>query len=636
MKKKTGILIGIVVILIILITVGVFMVLYFMTDIFKSNQQLFWQYASNSNQLVKMISSENEISQKAWKENHSYTAKGDLNIAVTKETGTKEIKIGTTAKHSQNTGRTYSDITLYNGEAELLKTSYINSGDIYALYCKDIYEPYYIGFRSSDLKEFISKMEMPENSMQILELLLLRENSLTKEEITYLLETYSRVLIDSIPQEKYTKTEKTTININNQKYEVVGYQLQLNQEDFKKIVVSILTKAKEDEQTIQILSKLVENAENLDIKNVIEQEIITIQASGAREFNFTISVYNVGKGFTRIQMSDNEKVELILEIDDSQAKKQTAILQFNYLDLEDKGEADIAKSDIGLKVTLEKQVLDNMTIYTTNIFDTQNGNEVTINTSLGNIVDDKIENNSKITMLDNDTTIETSYYKKIQATTEEVDIQELTDSSAVIINNYPKEQLEKFFAGIGNKLEEVIPEKIGQLNIQMTEAQDSLYYLEGIVSSVFAVMNANGMSQVVSATGMTMVSGLKQVALLMNNSVENSIGNVSTSLAEQEKQAFNQKFEMYKGEDINGTLVKSLLSMITTNNTNYVDDNEKIVKVRLDGNKIKKPEDWNEQGESDTTKLAVLKDKINSGSKYNVVIEYNTKGMVEIITIMEI
>ena len=73
MKKKTGIIIGIIAILIVLIAVGIFAVLYFMTDIFKSSKQLFWEYASKSNQLAKMISSENESNQKAWKESHSYS-----------------------------------------------------------------------------------------------------------------------------------------------------------------------------------------------------------------------------------------------------------------------------------------------------------------------------------------------------------------------------------------------------------------------------------------------------------------------------------------------------------------------------------------------------------------------------------
>ena len=87
-KKKIGIIITIIVVTLLFI-IGVVNFLYFMTDIFKSSQELFWKYTSNSTQITEVLSSENETNQKEWKENHSYTSKGDLKIYVTKENGTK-------------------------------------------------------------------------------------------------------------------------------------------------------------------------------------------------------------------------------------------------------------------------------------------------------------------------------------------------------------------------------------------------------------------------------------------------------------------------------------------------------------------------------------------------------------------
>ena len=223
MKKKTGIIITIIIISMILIVAGIFAFLYFATDIFKSNEQLFWKYASNSSQLAKMITNENKTEQKNWKATHSYTAKGDLSIAVTKETGTQTIKLGTTEKYNQNTRRNYADITLYNGEAEHLKASYINSEDIYAIYCKDIYEPYYIGFRNSDLKQFIEKLGIPNTeNIGIPDAISFgRSKNVPKlppsisEEEKYLSDTYFNMLLNSIPEERYTKTEKESITKYN-------------------------------------------------------------------------------------------------------------------------------------------------------------------------------------------------------------------------------------------------------------------------------------------------------------------------------------------------------------------------------------------------------------------------------------
>lgn len=637
MKKKTGIIIGIVVIAVILIGAGAFSALYFMTDIFKSNEQLFWKYASNSSQLAKMITNENKTQQKNWKATHSYTAKGDLSIAVTKETGTQTIKLGTTEKYNQNTRRNYADITLYNGEAEHLKASYINSEDIYAIYCKDIYEPYYIGFRNSDLKQFIEKLGIPNTeNIGIPDAISFgRSKNVPKlppsisEEEKYLSDTYFNMLLNSIPEERYTKTEKESITINNQSYETVGYQLDLSGEEIKQIIVNLLSKAKDDEQLINYLSlKVFSDFDKESIQKIIDGMITGVQQIQNPIDKISFVVYQPKKGITKIRIKDNRIAEIVIDIDDSKENKKNVDISFNS------SENENAQMQTVMQVEMEKQILDSMIIYTTNIVDNKSGYQLVMNTSLGNVMEDKIENNSKITIFDNDTTIETSYYKTIQVANEEVDIQELTNTSAVVVNNYPREQLENFFEGLGRRIEQIIPEKIEQLNIQVTNEQDGLYYLQGIISSIFTIMNVNGIPQPISTTGMFIMANLNQSMLTTNNTIQNG-QQTPNQIIQQEIELFNQRFEIYKGEDVNGTIVKTLITNVVTNNTSS-EENDKIVKVRLDGNRTKKPNNWNEQGEDDTTKLTQLKDNIDAGMKYSVTIEYNTKGFVEIITITEI
>jgi len=637
MKKKTGIIITIIIISVTLIVAGIFAFLHFATDIFKSNEQLFWKYASNSSQLAKMLTNENKTEQKNWKATHSYTAKGDLSIAVTKETGTQTIKLGTTEKYNQNTRRNYADITLYNGEAEHLKASYINSEDIYAIYCKDIYEPYYIGFRNSDLKQFIEKLGIPNTeNIGIPDAISFgRSKNVPKlplsisEEEKYLSDTYFNMLLSSIPEEKYTKTEKESITINNQSYETVGYQLDLSGEEIKQIIVNLLSKAKDDEQLINYLSlKVFSDFDKESIQKIIDGMITSIQQIQNPVDKISFVVYQPKKGITKIRIKDNRIAEIVIDIDDSKENKKNVDISFNS------SESENAQMQTVMQVEMEKQILDSMIIYTTNIVDNKSGYQLVMNTSLGNAMEDKIENNSKITIFDNDTTIETSYYKTIQVANEEVDIQELTNTSAVVVNNYPREQLENFFEGLGRRIEQIIPEKVEQLNIQVTNEQDGLYYLQGIISSVFTIMNVNGIPQPISTTGMFIMANLNQSMLTTNNTIQNG-QQTQNQIMQQEIELFNQRFEIYKGEDVNGTIVKTLISNAVTNNTNS-EENDKIVKIRLNGNKTKKPNNWNEQGEEDDTKLNQLKDNIDAGMKYSVTIEYNTKGFVEIITITEI
>lgn len=623
-KKKIGIIITIIVVTL-LVIIGAFTFLYFMTDIFKSSQELFWKYTSNSTQLTEVLSSENETNQKEWKENHSYTSKGDLNISVTKETGTKEIKLGTTAKHDQTTGRTYADITLYNGEEENLKVSYINNDDIYALYCKDIYEPYYIGFRNSNLKELVGKisginaemLELPD-SISLTNVI----NQLTSEEKQYLLDTYSNIVSNSISQDKYSKTEKTKIVIHNQNYESVGYHLDLTNDDIRQIMMNVLTKAKEDEQTITILSKVLTGVDGNIIKSGMEELLNKFSKATTPISYLKFSVYPINKNIMKFQMIYNQTMEFTIDIDTSKENKKNVMLSTRD-----------TNTGSGIEIASEKQILNNMIIYTTNVKKSDSEYELTMNTSLGNVIDNKIENNSKITIFDKEATIETNYYQTMQEASEEMNIEELTNTSAVIINNYPREQLENFFASISEKTEKVIPEKMEKLNIRMTDTQDGLFYLQGIISSAITIMNTNVAIQPVGIVSVTAMAKLNQVLLAMQN--ENTAFN-GTSNITQEQQVFNNQFEIYKGDVVNGTIVKTLITTVINSNESNADNEERIVSIKITGNKTKRPSGWNESGEKEKTKLSQLSDDIQRNEQYTINIEYNQKRLVNKIIITEV
>ena len=471
--------------------------------------------------------------------------------------------IGTTSKHNQANGRNYSDATLYNGEEELLKVSYINSEDVYALQCKDIYEPYYIGVRNSNLKQFAINMGLSkEEASGIPDSIPLNvtdnTSKITEEERKYISDTYLAVLINSIPEEKYTKTEKTSITVNNKNYEASAYQLTLTQDDMKQMIINVLTKAKDDEQTIAILNKLVydENQkEQINVQETIEQlleklknedygEKLTLMNENSndmsidnlyreskstnespKEDTFIISVYHVGKQILKTKINCNNVTEYILDLDTSQENKQYAAFYGRTLENNENSE-----QQDGLKLTMEKQTLNNMVNYTTNVIDEQNEYKITMTTSIGDIIDNKMDNNSKITIADGNTTIEASCYKTTQLATAEVEIQELTNSNAIIINNYPIDQLETFFTDLGEKAGGVLATKIEQLNLQLTnqgetknsmEATDRISgigssiinYIEGIASSLITVANVNGVAQPIGTIGVTAI-------MLTNQSIQ--------------------------------------------------------------------------------------------------------------------
>ena len=173
-----------------------------------------------------------------------------------------------------------------------------------------------------------------------------------------------------------------------------------------------------------------------------------------------------------------------------------------------------------------------------------------------------------------------------------------------------------------------------QLNVKMAETQNRRYYFQGITASIFTVMNANGAPQAIGTIGTMIMTGLNGTMLDIqeNNQITtNPSDNTLNLMTEQEKQLFNQKYEMYGREEVNGTIVKTLISNIANSNMN----SGRVVSLKIIGDKIKKPDDWNEKGEVDNTKLLQLSNEIQMANKYTISIEYNEEGIVNIITIME-
>lgn len=106
------------------------------------------------------------------------------------------------------------------------------------------------------------------------------------------------------------------------------------------------------------------------------------------------------------------------------------------------------------------------------------------------------------------------------------------------------------------------------------------------------------------------IGGLFGSLFNSNSSTNESVNEIS----EQEKSIFNEKFESYKGENVKGSSVKSLLSTVVANN-DASDENRKVkVNNKVEGSDIKS-----------------LTDKISNSSEYKVELQYSNDGLVNAI-----
>ena len=253
MKSKKKILLIIIPIIIILIIAAIIAVLYFTTDLFKSNEELFWKYFAQNQDVFDVIKNDKQAEQSQFKTNNSYTSDGNLSLVIAQgENSSKQLNVVTTARHDITTNRTYADATLKNGDIDLFKASYINSGDIYAVSCDEIFQGY-VGTENSGLTQLAANfgIENFPDSINVNEYTNLLD--VTDEEWAHISETYLPVIMNVISKESYTKSSEE-IQVNGQTYNANVYGIQITGENLKQLIINGLTTLRGDTQTLVMLS----------------------------------------------------------------------------------------------------------------------------------------------------------------------------------------------------------------------------------------------------------------------------------------------------------------------------------------------------------------------------------------------
>ena len=318
MKNKKKILLIIIPIIIVLIIAVIIAVLYFTTDLFKSNEELFWKYFAQNKDVLNIIENEKQAEQSQFKTNNSYTSNGNLSLVIAQgENSSKQLNVVTTARHDVTTNRTYADATLKNGDINLFKASYINSGDIYAVSCDEIFQGY-VGTENSGLTQLAANfgIENFPDSININEYSNILD--LTDEEWTHISETYLPVITNSISEESYTKSSEE-IQVNGQTYNTNVYSIQITGENLKQLIINGLTTLKGDTQTLVMISNKLSTLglgiEYTDVSNMLLQidEIIENIQNTNTEDNLYINVYENNEEVVRTSIDLENNFDIVYD-----------------------------------------------------------------------------------------------------------------------------------------------------------------------------------------------------------------------------------------------------------------------------------------------------------------------------------
>ena len=305
-KKNKKILIILIILCIILILGITFSILYFATDLFKSNQELFLKYASKAfeNSEDSFIGTDiNEYFNK--KEQTPYQNQGTLTPNIYTQNGQEQFEnvnnfdISYTGGIDNLNSRLKEDISLNYSNDSKMEFSYQKVGEQIGLQTDYVNSKYVVSTAEEipnldadlgNVIEFLSKIQE------------LKNIDLSWEEIARIRDTYFNVLSSNLTEDNFVKVSSS---------DVTGYQLNITGDELKNITLKLLETLQNDTETLDKINEYlkVQSSSNSITVNDIAKLIEDIN-NNQDILNKTvkITVYVNGGNLNRLEININENI----------------------------------------------------------------------------------------------------------------------------------------------------------------------------------------------------------------------------------------------------------------------------------------------------------------------------------------
>lgn len=602
-KKRIALAIAIPsIIVIIIIITGI--LLYLNTDMFKSNKTLFFKYFGKNSENIKEIEEIFESTEYEKNlQNNKYT--DDINIKVnytnnlqtTSEDNSNTInnvKLLIKGEEDKNNKYSYKDFKLEkdkniatntenqsssensnesnNKEQNIMEVEYIKNDNNYGIRFSDLFKQYLL-VENNNLKDLFRKIGYSEQELEnvpdSIEIndITLSDIKFTEDEIKQLSEKYSEIINKKVSKEKFEKNSKQVITINEKNITTNAYILKLTNEELNNLYVDLLESLKQDEI---ILNKIESIQNKINSININSSESKDLKESFAEEIDLQIEKINktnIGNQETKIIVYENSGKTIRTAI---QGKDYE--INFDYINTQDEKNIEliVKKDEIETYNIKLKKDKDGIKL---DIYSNDETNPIKISLEQNkNESDKKCSNNINLKYENANSKLEVSAEQKINIVDNFENENTLNDQNSILLNGLEKEQLQ----AVLNQVSEEVQQKINSISeeVKINDIQEILEAL-GIINK----------QQNIEAGGIT----------------------------ETEKNRFNSKFEILKGEELDNENVLKVVEAVKDNIINaQVDTNEEI-KIEISRN----------ESNQDIEKSLEEYIKKEKDKKYDIKIEYD-------------
>ena len=552
-KQKTskGLKATIIILIIILALIITFGCLYFFTDLFKSNKELFFKYTAQIVQQEDGFIGDGLKQYLDKKQNTPYEDNGNIDFDISlPDLGQNDdildnFNISFSGKMNKPNAKNEQNITLNYSNDVNFPFYYRKSNDMQGIQSE------YIGTKYIAIKDGQELQGADNVDLSFVDTVASLQNlQIPYDQIQNLKTTYFDNIINQIENGKFSK-----ISEENK----VGYRLSLTGDELKNVLTQILETLKNDENTLNQLNELLglqqssSKIRTTDIDNLIDD------LNDAEIGEIEITAYKNNGKVSGLEIKQ-EYLELSLERTESEGQ-ETYNATINLLNNTDKN------LNLGLVARFNGLNSNNV----------NESYEISVQGNYQSQGNDQTNENQTSENLNYKYTINNS----VQFA-EAVDIEDFSNQNAVILNDQDEEYVSGLLNAIQDRLVAVNQKQMEQLGA--TAEQNPLFFVlpTQILSDVLGIQSSNQLSEVeatefnekfylyegTSQRGVTVRGLLSTIAL--NNGYEDSSSEGDESEENENNRNNNPQIteihfdgEEYEVSEQNITLIKDMIETET-------------------------------------------------------------------------
>jgi Tfp pilus assembly protein PilE len=349
-KKSKNIMIVIAVLLLIICIAAVVAYLYFTTDTFKSNKELFFKYlAQNVDVIDQYLEDPNKTTMDTLKTS-PYTVKSNISFDLVSSdaeiadqtTPPRNFSVAYTKNADPQEDAEYSEVKVKYLTKDLAVGKYVRNGDTNVV---NVYNSIndtnlfnvYLGIENSNLKQLAQKFGIQDvsyipnkiESISLSDLL-----SLTQVQEQYIQTVLLNVVNNQISKDNFYREKGVTIEIDSKQVKTNSYGIKLTSTEYQNFVVALLNEISQDDTILGIIVNkisLVDSETDVTtatLKQQIQNYITQINADGFTN-GITIQVYEANGKIVRTQIEKNSLEYYIIDTERANNSIRS-IISMNY------------------------------------------------------------------------------------------------------------------------------------------------------------------------------------------------------------------------------------------------------------------------------------------------------------------